>query len=102
MRVEVDVVGERHRARVDLEDLAPPGAVGRLHGDAAVEAPGRSSAGSRISGRLVAPSTTTASVGLEAVHLGQDLVERLLALVVGAGDAAPSPAASGRSRRARR
>ena len=44
--------------------------------------PGRSRAGSRTSGRLVAPSTTMPVV-VEAVHLGQQLVECLLPLVVG-------------------
>ena len=38
-RFEVDVLGEGDRARVHFEDLAPPFAVGRLHGDAPVEAP---------------------------------------------------------------
>ncbi len=38
--VEVDVVVQRQRARVDLEDLAPAVLVGRRDGDAAVEAAG--------------------------------------------------------------
>ena len=44
--------------------------------------PGRSSAGSSVSGRFVAASTTTPERGVEAVHLGEHLVEGLLALVV--------------------
>ena len=59
--VEVDVVGERQRARVDLEDLAPAVLVGRRHDTRRSKRPGRSSAESRISGRLVAPSTITAT-----------------------------------------
>ena len=47
---------------MDAQDRGAAGAVGRLHRDAAVEAPGRSSAESSTSGRLVAASTTTASV----------------------------------------
>ena len=38
--VEIDVVGERHAARVDLEDLAPAGRVGNADLDLAVEAAG--------------------------------------------------------------
>ena len=49
--------------------------------------PGRSSAGSRISGPVGGAEHDDRLRRLEAVHLGQDLIERLLALVVGAGDA---------------
>ena len=49
--------------------------------------PGRSSAVSRTPGRFVAARTITPRRRVEAVHLGQDLVERLLALVVAAAEA---------------
>ena len=49
--------------------------------------PGRSSAWSSTSGRLVAPITITLRRRVEAVHLGEDLVQRLLALVVAAAEA---------------
>ena len=55
--------------------------------------PGRSSAGSSTSGRLVAAITITPEVGLEAVHLDQHLVQRLLALVVAAAEAGAALAA---------
>ena len=55
--------------------------------------PGRRSAGSSTSGRLVAATTITASSRLEAVHLGEDLVERLLALVVAAAARRRAPRA---------
>ena len=55
--------------------------------------PGRSSAGSSTSGRLVAAITITPSVALEAVHLDQQLVQRLLALVVAAAEARAALAA---------
>ena len=60
--VEVDVVGQRHAARVHLEDL-PRGRrwSGGLTMTRRSKRPGRSSAGSRISGRLVAASTITPS-----------------------------------------
>jgi hypothetical protein len=44
--------------------------------------PGRSSAASRTSGRFVAPITITLVSESKPFHLGQDLVQRLLALVV--------------------
>jgi hypothetical protein len=37
--IEVDVGCQRHRAGVDPQDLDATGPVGRLHGDATVEAP---------------------------------------------------------------
>ena len=90
-RAEVDVGGQRHRAGVDAQDRLAAGAVGRRHRRRGGRSgPGRSSAGSRISGRLVAPSTITLVARVEAVHLGQDLVQRLLALVVAAGDVGPA------------
>ena len=48
--------------------------------------PGRWSAGSSTSGRLVAAMRMTPSLRLEAVHLDQELVQRLLALVVAAAE----------------
>ena len=55
--------------------------------------PGRSSAGSSTSGRLVAAITITPAVAFEAVHLDQQLVQRLLALVVAAAQARAALAA---------
>ena len=57
--------------------------------------PGRISAGSRISGRLVAASTISAGAGVEAVHLREHLVQRLLALVVAAEHARVAALADG-------
>jgi hypothetical protein len=68
------------------------GLVGRLHRDAAVEAPGAQQRGIEDLGTVRAPSTMTFGAGLEAVHLGEDLVERLLALVVAAAEAAAARA----------
>jgi hypothetical protein len=83
-RLEVGAVGERHAARVDLEDLEPPVAVRRMYGDAPVEAAG---AQQRLVEDLRAvrrAQDDQVRVGLEAVHLREDLVQRLLALVVAA------------------
>ena len=48
--------------------------------------PGRSNAGSSTSGRLVAATMITPSLRIEPVHLHQQLVQRLLALVVPAAE----------------
>ena len=57
--------------------------------------PGRSSAGSSFSSRLEAAMTTRSPRGAEAVHLHEQLVERLLALgVVVASRAAPTASIS--------
>ena len=69
-----------------LEDRLAPDAVRRLHDDAAVEAAG---AQQRLVEDLRAVGGAEhdhAGAGVEAVHLGQDLVERLLALVVATAD----------------
>ena len=95
--VEVDVRPERQRARVDLEDLAAAVLVGRRHGDAAVEAAGPQQRGVEHLGPVGRPDHDHGLVGLEAVHLGEDLVERLLALVVAA-----EPGVAGRARPADR
>ena len=81
--VEVDVVGERHRARVDLEDLGAPAAIGRLHGDAAIEAPRAQQRRVEDVGPVGRGEHDDGLSRFEAVELGEDLVERLLALVVG-------------------
>ena len=69
------------------EDRLAAVPVGRLHGDAPVEA-------ARTQQRLVEDVRTVrrrdhdhAGRGVEAVHLGEDLVQRLLALVVAAAEA---------------
>ena len=87
MRAEVDVVRERHVARVHAEDRLAAVAVGRLDGDAPVEA-------ARAQQRLVEHVGPVrrrdhdhAGRRVEAVHLGEDLVQRLLALVVAAAEA---------------
>jgi hypothetical protein len=91
----VDVVGGRHLAHVHLEDLLATADVRQRHHDLAVEAPGRSSAGSSTSGTVGRGDHDDALVALEAVHLDQQLVEGLLALVVAAAEAGATMAADG-------
>ena len=62
------------------------GAVGGLHGDAAVEAPRPQQRRVEHVGPVGGGEHDDRLGALEAVQLGEDLVERLLALVVGAGD----------------
>ena len=71
---------------MDLEDLQPTGAVGRLHRDPAVEPPGAEQRRVEDLGPVGRAEHDDRLGRLEPVHLGQDLVERLLALVVGARD----------------
>src|SRR5439155_25065361 len=85
--LEVDAGRERHLARVNLEDTDAAAEVGRRHDDAAIE-PTRAQqrriedvgAGGRGGGdhAVVAP---------EAVPPDEQLIERLLALVVTAAEA---------------
>ena len=81
------VLGERELAHVDLEDLLAAAHVGQRHDDLAVEA-------ARAQQRRVEHVRTVrrgddddAFVAFEAVHLDEQLVERLLALVVTAAEA---------------
>lgn len=58
-RRQVDVVRERHPARVDAEDLRRPALSGTGISTSRSKRPGRRKAGSRRFGMLVAPMTTT-------------------------------------------
>jgi hypothetical protein len=81
-------------AAVHLEDLLAALEVGASTPIWRSKRPGRSSAGSRMSGRLVA-AMTRPSLRVEAVHLDEHLVEGLLALVVPAAHAGAAVAADG-------
>ena len=72
------------RAGVDLEDRRRPSQVRRRDGHAAVEAARAQQRGVEHLGPVRRAEHDHGRVGLEAVHLREDLVERLLALVVGA------------------
>ena len=85
--VEVDLLRERLAARVDLEDPRAALAVRAVHDDLAVEA-------ARAQQRRVEDVRPVGGgdqddvvLHLEAVHLDQQLVQRLLALVVTAAEA---------------
>ena len=84
---QVDVRSHPHPARVHLQDRLAAGAVGRLHGDAAVEAARPEKCRVEHVGPVGRADHDHLRGRVEAVHLGQDLVERLLALVVAAAEA---------------
>ena len=71
---------------MDFEDLPAAVLVGRLDRDAAVEASRPQEGGVEDLRTVGGADDDDGLRGLEPVHLGQDLVERLLALVVGSGD----------------
>ena len=71
--------------------LRRPVLVGRVDGDAAVEAPGPQQRGIEDLGPVGRGEHDHALGAGEAVHLGEDLVERLLALVVAAERRRPPP-----------
>ena len=92
--LEVDVRGERDVARVHLEDEAASLPVRGLHHDAAIET-------ARPQQRLIEHIDAVRRADhdhgrgrVEAVHLGEDLVQRLLPLVAAAEAAAGAAARS--------
>src|SRR5215211_3714403 len=91
--VEVDLLRERLAARVHLEDLLPALAVGAVDHDLAIEA-------ARAEQRRVEDVRAVRGgdeddvvLHLEAVHLHEQLVQRLLALVVAAAETGAAVAA---------
>ena len=94
-RVEVDLLGQRLAARVDLEDLLAALAVGAVDDDLAVEAAGPQQRRVEDVGAVGGGDQDDVVLHLEAVHLDQQLVQRLLALVVAAAHAGAAVAADG-------
>ena len=80
--VEVDVAVERLVAAVHLEDVDAARLVGQVDGHAAVEAAGAEQRRVEDVGAVGGGEHDDAAVAVEAVHLGEDLVQRLIALVV--------------------
>ena len=94
-RVEVDVARERLAARVHLEDLAAPEPVGAVDDDLAVEAARPEKGGVEDVRPVRGRDQDDVVLHLEAVHLDQELVQRLLALVVAAAETRAAMAADG-------
>ena len=89
LRVEFDLAG------VHAQDLLAAGGVGQVDGDLAVEATGAQQGGVEHVDAVGRGDDDDVFVGGEAVHLDEQGVERLLALVVPAADAVPAVAAHG-------
>ena len=94
--LEVDVGGDALALAVHVEDgEALVGYSGSGTTTWRSKRPGRSSAGSRMSGRLVAAIITMPVVASKPSISDEHLVERLLALVVAAAEAGAALAADG-------
>jgi len=88
--VQVDIARQRLALDMHLEDFLPSAQIGAIQHDAAVEA-ARAHQGRVEDVRAVRRrQDDDLGVGVETVHLHQDLVQRLLALIVAA--AQPRPA----------
>ncbi len=91
--LDVDRLVERLALGVDLEDLGRGPHVGPVEDDLAVEAAGAQQRRVEDVGPVGGGDDDHVRVRVEAVHLDQDLVERLLALVVAAAQAGAALAA---------
>src|SRR5436309_3645156 len=94
-QLDVDVLGDRHPARVDPQDALATLDVGPRYDHAAVEAAGAQQRRVEHVGPVGGRDQDHALVRLEAVHLDEQLVECLLALVVAAAEAGAAMAADG-------
>src|SRR5262249_47958408 len=92
---EVDVVGQRHPAGVDQQDGLAAHAVRAVHHHLAVEAPGAHEGGVEHVGTVGGGDDDDRLARVEAVHLHEDLVEGLLALVVATAQASAALTAHG-------
>ena len=91
--VEVDVLGERLVRGVEAQDGAPAVEVGRVDRDPPVEAAGAEQRRVEHVWAVSGRNHDDGTVGIEAVHLDQQLVEGLFAFLVGADLRAATPAA---------
>ena len=92
-QVEVDLAGERLAPGMDVEDGPAAVTVGTVDHDLAVEATRAQERRVEDVGAVGGRDHDDALVGLETVHLDQQLVEGLLALVVTAAQAGAAMAA---------
>ena len=79
---QVDAIGQRFAVAMDFQDRLPPIHVRRVDHHLAVEAAGPQQGLIQDLGAVGGRQENDADVGLEAVHLDQELVEGLFALVV--------------------
>ena len=93
--LEVDALGHRLALGVHLEDLLAALQVGSVDADLAVEAARAQQGGVEDVGAVGRRDQDDVGLDVEAVHLDEQLVEGLLALVVAAADAGAAVAADG-------
>ena len=89
---QVEAVFERQLARMDAQYLLAPAHVGEVDGDLAVEATGARERGVEYVGAVGRGDDDDAAQLLEAVHLDEELVERLI--LVGGSRVATTTAAA--------
>ena len=92
---QVHLLGERLAVRVNLQDRLAALQVGRLDRDLTIEATGTQQRRVENVGAVGGRDEDDVGSLVEAIHLDQQLVERLFALVVAAADAASAVAAHG-------
>ena len=98
--VEVHILGDLDLLGVDLQNILAALQIRQLHRHAAVEAAGTGQRGVQRLGAVGGRQNDDAVVALKAVHLGEQLVQGLLPLVVAADTG--RRCASGRWRRSHR
>ena len=94
-RVEIDVARERLAARVHLEDLAAAETIGTVDDDLAIEATWAQERRIEDVGPVRGRDEDDVVLHLEAVHLDEELVQGLLALVVAAAETRAAVPADG-------
>ena len=92
---QVHLLGEGLTLRVDLQDGLAALQVGGLDGNLAIETPGAQQSRVEDVGAVGRRDQNDVGALVETVHLDEELVERLLALVVAAADAAAAVATHG-------
>ncbi len=92
-RVELDLLGQRLALGVHLEDLLAADAIGPVDDDLPVEAAGAQQRRIEDVGPVRGRDQDDVVLQLEPVHLDEELVQRLLALVVAAAEAGAAMAA---------
>ena len=91
--LEIDTLGERLSLGVHVEDRPPPDEVGTVDDDLAIESSGPEQGGVEDVGTIGGGDEDHAPSRVEAVHLDQQLVQRLFTLVVAAAQPGAAVAA---------
>src|SRR5690625_2065571 len=84
--IHLDVVGNREGARMDLKYFCPLMAIGLVDNDLTVETAGAQQRGIQHIGPVCGSHNNDALVGVEPVHLHEELVQGILTLVISTHD----------------